>query len=79
LNDVVLNQVLLRVAPSGGDADAATRAALIRVQEERVCWLGGSHWHGMDAMRISVSNWSTDESDVDRSVQAILRCATESG
>ncbi len=28
-------------------------------------------------MRISVSNWSTDESDVDRSVQAILRCAAQ--
>jgi hypothetical protein len=26
-------------------------------------------------MRISVSNWSTDEADVDRSVAAILRCA----
>jgi hypothetical protein len=26
-------------------------------------------------MRISVSNWSTTEQDVDRSVQAILRIA----
>jgi hypothetical protein len=25
-------------------------------------------------MRISVSNWSTDEDDVDRSVDAVLRC-----
>jgi hypothetical protein len=29
----------------------------------------------MAAMRISVSNWSTTEADVDASVQAILRCA----
>jgi len=29
-------------------------------------------------MRISVSNWSTDESDVDRSVDAILGCLTAS-
>jgi hypothetical protein len=28
-------------------------------------------------MRISVSNWSTDEADVDRSAAAILRCAAE--
>jgi SAM-dependent methyltransferase len=28
-------------------------------------------------MRISVSNWSTDESDVDRSVEAILRCTAQ--
>jgi glutamate/tyrosine decarboxylase-like PLP-dependent enzyme len=79
LNEVVLNQVLVRVAPPGGDADAATQEALRLVQEERVCWLGGSRWHGMDAMRISVSNWSTDEADVDRSVAAVLRCMREAG
>jgi hypothetical protein len=28
-------------------------------------------------MRISVSNWSTDEHDIDQSVRAILRCAAE--
>jgi glutamate/tyrosine decarboxylase-like PLP-dependent enzyme len=74
LNDVVLNQVLVRVVPDGGgDADAATRDALRRVQDERVCWLGGSRWHDMDAMRISVSNWSTTEEDVDRSAESIIR------
>jgi hypothetical protein len=26
-------------------------------------------------MRISVSNWSTTEADIDRSAEAILRCA----
>ena len=64
LNDVVLNQVLVRVVPPSGDADAATREALRLVQEERVCWLGGTRWHGMDAMRISVSNWSTTDDDI---------------
>ena len=74
LNDVVLNQVLVRVQPStGGDADALTRDALRRVQDERICWLGGTRWHGMEAMRISVSNWSTTERDVDRSADSIVR------
>lgn len=74
LNDVVLNQVLVRVhAESDGDADALTRDALRRVQDERICWLGGTRWHGMDAMRISVSNWSTTDDDVDRSADSILR------
>ncbi len=72
LNDVVLNQVLVRVVPAAGDADAATRAALARVQGERVCWLGGTRWHGVDAMRISVSNWSTTEEDIDRSADSII-------
>jgi glutamate/tyrosine decarboxylase-like PLP-dependent enzyme len=73
LNDVVLNQVMLRVVPAAGDADEATRAALRLVQDERVCWLGGSRWHGMEAMRISVSNWSTTDADVDRSAESIIR------
>jgi glutamate/tyrosine decarboxylase-like PLP-dependent enzyme len=75
LNDVVLNQALVRVVPASGDPDAATRAAIARVQQERVCWLGGTRWRGMDAMRISVSNWSTTEADVDRSVESIIRAA----
>ena len=37
----------------------------------------GTTWRGRAAMRISVSNWSTDEADVDRSVAAILRCAAD--
>jgi glutamate/tyrosine decarboxylase-like PLP-dependent enzyme len=73
LNEVVLNQVLVRVEPGSGDADRATRETIRRVQEERVCWLGGTRWHDMDAMRISVSNWSTTEADVDRSVESIVR------
>ena len=76
LNDVVLNQVLVRFEPSGGgDADAFTRAVIAAVQADGTCWLGGTTWHGMAAMRISVSNWSTTEADADVSVEAILRCA----
>jgi hypothetical protein len=37
--------------------------------------MSGTTWQGRAAMRISVSNWSTDEADVDRSVATILRCA----
>jgi glutamate/tyrosine decarboxylase-like PLP-dependent enzyme len=74
LNDVVLNQVLVRFRPRGkADADALTREVIARVQADGTCWLGGTTWHGMAAMRISVSNWSTTEADVDRSVEAILR------
>ena len=73
LNDVVLNQVLVRVVPSTADADAATRDALKRVEDERVCWLGGTRWHGIEAMRISVSNGSTTDGGVDRSADSMLR------
>lgn len=69
LNEVVLNQVLVRF----GDDDAVTREVIGRVQEDGTCWMGGTRWHGRAAMRISVSNWSTREDDVDRSVEALLR------
>jgi glutamate/tyrosine decarboxylase-like PLP-dependent enzyme len=75
LNDVVLNQVLVRFLDPGGDHDARTRAVVKAVQEDGTCWLGGTTWQGRAAMRISVSNWSTTEVDVDRSVAAILRAA----
>ena len=73
LNEVVLNQVLVRFEPRpGGDADALTRAVIARVQSDGTCWLAGTRWQGGEAMRVSVSNWSTDESDIDRSAEAIL-------
>jgi glutamate/tyrosine decarboxylase-like PLP-dependent enzyme len=75
LNDVVLNQVLVRFLDPDGDHDAHTRAVIEAVQADGTCWLGGTTWQGMAAMRISVSNWSTTEDDVDRSVAAILRAA----
>ena len=70
LNDVVLNQVLVRFT-----SDERTREVIARVQADGTCWLGGTTWHGMAAMRISVSNWSTTEEDVDLSAAAILRAA----
>ena len=78
LNDVVLNQVLIRIA----DDDEATRAAIAAVQADGTCWIGGTVWQGRAAMRISVSNWSTTVDDVERSAAAILaaaRTATSSG
>ena len=66
-NDVVLNQVLVRLRRD----DAATDAVIDAVQRDGTCWMGGTTWQGRRYMRISVSNWSTTEADVDRSVDAI--------
>jgi glutamate/tyrosine decarboxylase-like PLP-dependent enzyme len=68
LGDVVLNQVLVRVPGE----DASTRELIDRVQRDGTCWMSGTTWQGRAAMRISVSNWSTTEEDVDRSVAAIV-------
>jgi glutamate/tyrosine decarboxylase-like PLP-dependent enzyme len=79
-NEVVLNQVLVRFQPAGaGDPEAHTREVISRVQADGTAWLGGTIWQGRAAMRISVSNWSTGEADVDATVQAILRAHRAAG
>jgi glutamate/tyrosine decarboxylase-like PLP-dependent enzyme len=68
LNEVVLNQVLVRFH----DDDEATREVVRRVQADGTCWLGGTDWQGRAAMRISVSSFRTTATDVERSAEAIL-------
>jgi glutamate/tyrosine decarboxylase-like PLP-dependent enzyme len=70
LNEVVLNQVVVAF----GDADR-TRRVVAAVQADGTCWCGGTVWQGRTAMRISVSNWSTSDADVERSLAAIVRIA----
>jgi glutamate/tyrosine decarboxylase-like PLP-dependent enzyme len=67
LNDVVLNQALVRF----GDSDEVTRAVIERVQSGGEAWLGGTVWKGEAAARVSVSNWSTTEEDIDRLAAAL--------
>jgi glutamate/tyrosine decarboxylase-like PLP-dependent enzyme len=73
LNDVVLNQVLVRF----GEDDELTREVVARVQADGTIWAGPTVWHGLAAMRISVSGWSTSEADARLSVEAILRALSE--
>ena len=76
LNDVVLNQVLIRFRPRDGmDADERTREVIRQVQDDGTCWLAGTTWQGMAAMRFSISNWSTTAADIDQALTAILRAA----
>jgi hypothetical protein len=71
LNDVVLNQVLVAF----GDAQR-TDVVIGAVQDEGTCWCGPTTWQGRRAMRISVSGWSTTEDDIDRSIAAVVSCAS---
>jgi len=80
LNDVVLNQVLVRFQAPGPDpdpeaGDRRTREIIAAVQRDGTCWLGGTIWQGRAAMRFSVSGWQTTADDIDRSAQAILAAA----
>lgn len=68
VNEVVLNQVLVRV----GDVELTNRVERL-VQSDGVCWLGATTWRGERLLRISVSNWSTTEHDIELTVDAIAR------
>jgi glutamate/tyrosine decarboxylase-like PLP-dependent enzyme len=73
LNDVVLNQVLVRVRSRSGEN--VTPAVIARVQTAGVCWVGGTTWEREPAMRISISNWATSPADIEASAASIIRAA----
>ncbi|MBA2538672.1 MAG: hypothetical protein H0V17_03480 [Deltaproteobacteria bacterium] len=72
MNEVALNQLVVRFRdPAGRDDDAHTRAVTTKVIASGVCYPTITTWRGIAGMRISLSNWSTDDDDVRRSVEAI--------
>jgi glutamate/tyrosine decarboxylase-like PLP-dependent enzyme len=72
LNEVPFTQVCL----SFGD-DARTQLVTERLLAEGQTWMSASRWHDRAILRISVSNWSTDETDARRTVDALRRaCAS---
>jgi glutamate/tyrosine decarboxylase-like PLP-dependent enzyme len=75
MNEVVFNQVLVRWLSPDGDHDAFNDRVIAAIQADGTAFFSGTTWGGMRLMRISVSDWATDEDDVDRAVEALLRCA----
>ena len=67
LNDVALNQVAVRFGN-----DDQTKAVIAKLQAGGETFVGGAQWRGVWIMRISVSNETTTEADVDRAVAAML-------
>jgi glutamate/tyrosine decarboxylase-like PLP-dependent enzyme len=74
LNDVVLNQVLVRAA-----TDEQTLAMVQAVQADGTCWCGPTTWQGRPAMRISVSGWATTAGDISASADAVIAAARNHG
>jgi glutamate/tyrosine decarboxylase-like PLP-dependent enzyme len=77
MNEVAFNQVLVRWAGPDGDHDAFNDRVIDRVVREGVAYFSGTTWNEMRLMRISVSDWATDEDDVDRALDSLLRAAAE--
>ena len=66
LNDVVYTQLCASFG-----SDERTQDVVRRVLADGTSWMSGSQWGGRAVLRISVSNWSTTESDVERSLAAL--------
>jgi glutamate/tyrosine decarboxylase-like PLP-dependent enzyme len=69
-NDVVFSQV----SASFG-SDERTAQVTRRLMTDGTAWMTGSRWHDKAVLRISVSNWSTTNDDVARSLTALRRAA----
>lgn len=74
LNDVVLNQVAIRLGTDldGERADRLTQQTIERIQRDGECFVGGAVWRGRQIVRLSVIGASTTNEDIDRGAEAIL-------
>ncbi|MBP2375700.1 glutamate/tyrosine decarboxylase-like PLP-dependent enzyme [Paeniglutamicibacter psychrophenolicus] len=68
LNDVVFTQVCVSFG-----SDERTRSITARIIADGTTWMSGSRWAGRDVLRISVSNWATDDDDVTVSLAAVAQ------
>ncbi len=74
LNEVVINQVLFRF----GD-DQTTDRVLRQVVDSGEAWLSGTTFGGRRAIRLSVCNWQTSDSDIARALHAFRAAAAPGG
>jgi glutamate/tyrosine decarboxylase-like PLP-dependent enzyme len=65
LNEIAFNQVVVTC-----ETDEITNQVIQEIQNERVCWVGGSTWKNRKVIRISVCSWATTEQDVTLSVRS---------
>lgn len=70
LNDVVLNQVLVRYTDG-----PTTERLMAALQADGRVWCGPTQWGGQTAMRISVSSWKTSREDAVRAADVIVEVA----
>lgn len=72
VNDVDFTQVCVSFG-----SDDRTRQVTERLLADGVTWMSGSRWRDRSVLRISVSNWSTDDEDVALSLDAVRRAAAD--
>jgi glutamate/tyrosine decarboxylase-like PLP-dependent enzyme len=75
----VLNEVPFTQVCASFGSDERTVAVTQALLADGAAWMSGSRWHDRAVLRVSVSNWSTDASDVERSVDAVRRAVAAVG
>ncbi|MGA9277194.1 pyridoxal phosphate-dependent decarboxylase family protein [Ilumatobacter sp.] len=70
LNDVVINQVLVRC-----ESPTVTERLLAEIHRDGRIWCGSTQWNNETAMRVSVSSWKTTHDDADHAADVIIECA----
>lgn len=78
----VINQGLVRfldMKPNATDADHDRRTDRVieDVQESGEAFFSGTTWHGKRCMRVSVCNWNTNDTDVERAINAVQLALTK--
>ena len=71
LSAPVINQALVRFNDPEGHHDARTAEVIQKINESGEAWFGGTTWHGMHVMRISVANFRTTRDDIERAITAV--------
>jgi len=74
----VVNEVVFTQVSVSFGSDERTKAVTRALIDDGVVWMSGSRWQGRDILRISVSNWSTDQSDVAVAIDAVARALATS-
>jgi hypothetical protein len=73
----VINQGLVRFPDPRGrgqaDDDRRTEHVIAEVARSGEAFFGPTTWRGRRAMRVSVCNWQTSDSDADRAIEAVSR------
>jgi glutamate/tyrosine decarboxylase-like PLP-dependent enzyme len=72
LNDIVYTQVCVSFG-----SDERTQAITAAILADGTAWMSGSRWRDHSVLRVSMSNWSTNQADIDASVDAVRRAIAE--
>jgi glutamate/tyrosine decarboxylase-like PLP-dependent enzyme len=77
LNQGLVRFLDLRANATEMDHDTRTEAVITAVNATGEAFFSGTIWNGMQAMRVSVVNWRTNDEDVSRTIKVVRKVVEE--